>query len=69
MRIYVECSKQETFTEVRIVCFVENLTEIKKDMTERMNVDKPMDALTYEQKTEFRPATHCSICNKEGIPT
>ena len=48
--------------------FVETLTEIKKDILEKMNVDKPMDELTYEQKTEFRQATHCSICNKEFQP-
>ena len=33
-----------------------------------MNVNKPMDELTYEQKTEFRQATHCSICNKKFQP-
>ena len=38
--------------------FVEKLTEIKKDIFEKMNVNKPMDALTYEQKTGFRNATH-----------
>ena len=48
--------------------FVEKLTEIKKDIFEKMNVNKPMDALTYEQKTEFRNATHCSICNKKFQP-
>ena len=42
--------------------FVEQqLTEIKKDIFEKNNVDKPMDELTYERKTEFRNATHCSI--------
>ena len=45
--------------------FVEQLTEIKKDIFEKMNVNKPMDELTYEQKTEFRQATHCSICSKK----
>ena len=45
--------------------FVEQLTEIKKDIFEKINVNKPMDELTYEQKTEFRNATHCSICNKK----
>ena len=48
--------------------FVEQLTEIKKDMFEKMNVNRPMDELTYEQKTEFRNATHCSICNKKFQP-
>ena len=33
-----------------------------------MNVNKPMDELTYEQKTEFRNAAHCSICNKKFQP-
>ena len=33
-----------------------------------MNVNRPMDELTYEQKTEFRNATHCSICNKKFQP-
>ena len=33
-----------------------------------MNVNKPMDELTYEQKTEFGNATHCSICNKKFQP-
>ena len=42
--------------------FVETLTEIKKGIFEKMNVNKPMDALTYEQKIEFRNATNCSIC-------
>ena len=30
--------------------FVEKLTKIKKDMFEKMNVNKPMDELTYEQR-------------------
>ena len=46
---------------------VEQLTEIKKDICEKMNVNKPMD-ITYEQKLEFRKATHCSICNKKFQP-
>ena len=48
--------------------FVEQLTEIKKDTFQKMNVNRPMDELTYEQKTEFRNATHCSICNKKFQP-
>ena len=48
--------------------FVEQLTEIKKGIFEKMNVNIPMDELTYEQKTEFRNATHCSICNKKFQP-
>ena len=48
--------------------FVEQLTEIKKDKFEKMNVNKPMGELTYEQKTEFDQATHCSICNKKFQP-
>ena len=48
--------------------FVEQLTKIKKDIFEKMNVNKPLDELTYEQKTEFRQATHCSICNKKFPP-
>ena len=48
--------------------FVEQLTEIKKYIFEKMNVNKPMDELTYEQKTKFRNATHCSICNKKFQP-
>ena len=48
--------------------FVEQLTEIKKDIFEKMNVNRPMDELTYEQKTEFGNATHCSICNKKFQP-
>jgi len=32
---------------------VEQLTEIKKGIFEKMNVNKPMDELTYEQKTQF----------------
>ena len=48
--------------------FVEQLTEIKKDIFEKMNANKPMDELTYEQKTEFRNPTHCSICNKKFQP-
>ena len=45
--------------------FVENLTEIKRDIFEKMNVNKPADELTYEQKMEFRQATNCSICGKK----
>ena len=30
--------------------FVEQLTEIKKDIFEKMNVNKPMDELTNEQQ-------------------
>ena len=45
--------------------FVEQLTAIKKDIFEKMNVNKPMDELTYEQKIEFRNATNCSICCKK----
>ena len=48
--------------------FVEQLTEIKKRIFEKMNVNRPMDEYTYEQKTEFRNATHCSICKKEFQP-
>ena len=48
--------------------FVEKLIELKKDIIEKMNLNKSMDELTYEQKTEFRQATHCSICNKEFQP-
>ena len=44
--------------------FVEQLTEIKKNIFDKMNVNKPMDEFTYEQKTGFRQATRCSICNK-----
>ena len=44
--------------------FVQKRTEIKKDMFEKMSVNKPMDELTYEQKIEFRNATNCSICGK-----
>ena len=47
--------------------FVELLTEIKKGIVENMNVNKPME-ITYEQKLEFRKATHCSICNKKFQP-
>ena len=45
--------------------FVEKLTEIKQDIFEKMNVNEPMDELTYEQKTESRNATNCSICGKK----
>ena len=48
--------------------FVEKLTEIKKDIFAKMNVNEPMDKLTFQQKTEFRQATHCSICNKKFQP-
>ena len=43
------------------------MTEIKKDIFEKMNVNKLMDDLTC-QKTEFRQATHCSICGKKFQP-
>ena len=48
--------------------FVEKLTEIKKDIFAKINVNEPMDKLTFQQKTEFRQATHCSICNKKFQP-
>ena len=48
--------------------FVKQLAEIKNAICDKMNVNKPMDELndecTYEQKTIYRNATHCSICNK-----
>ena len=47
--------------------FVEQLTEIKKDIIEKMNVNKPME-ITYEPELECRKATHCSICNKKFQP-
>ena len=48
--------------------FVEQLTEIKKDIFEKMNVNKPMDELTHEQKLEFKLSSHCSICGKKFEP-
>ena len=48
--------------------FVEQLTEIKKDIFEIMNVNKPMDELTNEQKLEFKLSSHCSICGKKFEP-
>ena len=48
--------------------FVEQLTEIKKDIFEKMNVNKPMDELTNEQKLEFKLSSHCSICGKKFEP-
>ena len=33
-----------------------------------MDVNKPMDDLTYQQKAELRQATHCSIFNKKFQP-
>ena len=45
--------------------FVQKLTEIKKDIFDKINVNTPMDELTYEQKIEFRNATNCSICGKK----
>ena len=48
--------------------FVEKLTEIKKDIFEKMNMIKPMDDLTNEQKLEFRLASNCSICGKKFEP-
>ena len=45
-----------------------NLLKLRKTYLKKMNVNKPMDELTYEQKTEFRQATHCSICNKKFQP-
>ena len=44
--------------------FVEKLTENKKDIFEKMNMNKPMDDLTNEQKLEFKLASNCSICGK-----
>ena len=48
--------------------FVEQLTEIKKDIFNKMNVNKPMDERTYEQKTAFRNATNCLVCGKKFEP-
>ena len=48
--------------------FVEQLTENKKDIIEKIDVNKSMDDLTYQQKAEFRQATHCSKCNKKFQP-
>ena len=48
--------------------FVEQLTEIKKDIFEKTNVNKPMDELTNEQKLEFKLSSHCSICGKKFEP-
>ena len=48
--------------------FVEKLSEIKKEIFEKMSINKPMDELTYEQKIEFRNATNCSICGKKFQP-
>ena len=48
--------------------FVEQLTEIKKDIFEKNNVNKPMDELTNEQKLEFKLSSHCSICGKKFEP-
>ena len=48
--------------------FVEKLTEIKQDIFAKMNVNEPMDKLTFQQKTEFKQATRCSICNKKFQP-
>ena len=47
--------------------FVNKLREIKKDIFDKMNVNKPMD-ITDEQEAEFRKATLCSICNKNFKP-
>ena len=47
--------------------FVEQLTEIKTDIFNKMNVNKPME-ITDEQEIEFRKATRCSICNKQFKP-
>ena len=33
-----------------------------------MNVNEPTDKLTFQQKTEFKQATRCSICNKKFQP-
>ena len=45
--------------------FVEKLTEIQKDILEKMNVNKPMDELTYEQKINLdkRPTAPYVIRN------
>ena len=48
--------------------FIEQLTEIKKDIFEKMNFNKTMDDLTCQQRTEFRQATRCSICNRKFEP-
>ena len=48
--------------------FVEQLTEIKKYIFEKMNVNKPMDELTNEQKIKFKLSSHCSICGKKFEP-
>ena len=67
-RIDNTCQQNLYRGEDCMIKFVEQLTEIKKDIFEKMNVNTPMDELTYEQKTEFRSATHCSICEKKFQP-
>ena len=43
--------------------FIKQLGNIKSDIIEKMNVNKPM-VFSGEKELEFRNATRCSICNK-----
>ena len=44
--------------------FVQQLSEIRSDIFEKMDVNEPMD-ITAEQEIEFKKSTRCSICNKQ----
>ena len=47
-----------------MVKFVQQLSEIRSDIFEKMDVNEPMD-ITAEQEIEFKQSTRCSICNKQ----
>ena len=44
--------------------FIQQLSEIRSDIFDKMVVNEPMD-ITHEQEIEFQNSTRCSICNKQ----
>ena len=44
--------------------FIKQLSEIRSDIFEKMDVNEPMD-ITAEQEIEFQKSTRCSICNTQ----
>ena len=49
--------------------FVEKLREIKKDIFAKMNVNEPMDELTFQQKTEFTQPNSLYVIRNSNLMT
>ena len=54
-----------TLVDIGSFCFGCNL---KRNGRRCVNMNKPMDDLTNEQKIEFKLASNCSICGKKFEP-